>query len=88
MPGQRVSMHNQYMKPISVHVAPATYQELKALAARRGRPVAELLRQAMAEYVDRNRALRVSLLAIRPHPSGRLKRPWTRSSLVEEMRRR
>jgi hypothetical protein len=39
------------MRPISVHVDGEDYRHLKALADRSGRPVAELIREAMAEYI-------------------------------------
>jgi len=58
------------------------------MAARTGRPVAELIRQAMADYLDRERPGRRSVLALPAHDSGRLRQPWTRSELVDEMRKR
>jgi len=58
---------------------------LKTLAARRGVSVAELIRQAMEEYLERERSRRQSLLDRAPHASGRLLRPWTRDELLEEM---
>ena len=76
------------MKPISVHVATHTYRELKSLAGRQGRPVAELIREAMAEYSVRHRRSARSLRDIAAHPSGRLRKRWTREELLDEMRRR
>lgn len=73
------------MKPISVHVSEETYEELKSLAARSGRPVAELIRQAMASYLEAERRSHVSLLAIEPHDSGELLLSWERSELLDEM---
>ena len=73
------------MKPISVHVSEEIYEGLKSLAARSGRPVAELIRQAMSEYLHLERRSHVSLLAIEPHESGELLRPWERSELLDEM---
>ena len=58
------------------------------MAARRGRPVAELIRQAMAEYLERERRRHRSLVQLEPHDSGKLLREWTRSELLDEMRRR
>ncbi len=72
------------MKSISLHVPDAAYQELKSLAGRQGRPVAELIRQAMLDYLERDRRER-SVLDLAPHRSGRLKRAWTRSDIAEEM---
>lgn len=78
--------YRRYMKPISVHVSEETYEELKSLAARSGRPVAELIRQAMADYLDVERRSHASILEIEPHHSGKLLRPWSRSELLDEMR--
>ena len=76
------------MKPISLHVPDEAYSELKNLAVRRGRPVAELIREAMAEYLARETAREVSLLDLAPHPSGPLLEGWTREDLLDEMRGR
>jgi len=76
------------MKPISVHVSEDDYQQLKSMAARARRPVAELIRRAMAEFVDRERSDQRSVLQLPAHDSGALKEPWTRSDLVDEMRER
>jgi len=76
------------MKPISVYVSEHDYEELKSMAARSGRPVAELIRRAMAEYLERERASGRSLLDLPEHDSGTLREPWTRARLVDEMRDR
>lgn len=73
------------MKPISVHVSEDDYQELKSMAARTGRPVAELIRRAMSEFVARERPEQRSVLQLPAHDSGRAKEPWTRSDLLDEM---
>ena len=73
------------MKPVSVYVAEPAYRELKSIALRSGRPVAELIREAMAEYLERRRGRRGSILDIPPHRSGPLRRRWTRSEIYDEM---
>ncbi len=73
------------MKPISVHVAEDHYQSFKTLAALRNRPVAELIREAMAAYLKRESRTPRSVLDIPPHPSGRMLRRWSRSELFDEM---
>ena len=73
------------MKSISIHVPEKAYQEFKALAAREERPVAELIRQAMAEYLSRERQSGSSVLEIPPHESGAFLRSWTRDQIFEEM---
>ena len=72
-------------KPISVHVDDRDYEEIKALAGRRGRPVAELVREAMAEYVVRERRTGTRFADIPPRSLGRPLRPWTRDELYDEM---
>ena len=76
------------MKPISLHVPDEAYSELKSLATRRGKPVAELIREAMTEYLARESGRSISLFELPPHPSGPLLEPWTRSELLDEMRGR
>jgi hypothetical protein len=39
----------------TVYVDPAAKRELEALATRTGRPQAELIRQALLEFIDRQR---------------------------------
>ena len=70
------------MKAISVRVEEDHYQTFKSLAARRGRPVALLVREAMAEYLARKRS---SLLDIAAYPSGKQLEGWSRSELFDEM---
>jgi hypothetical protein len=76
------------MKTISLHVDETSYAELKALAAARGRPVSELIREAMDGFVARERTTGASALDLAPHRSGPLLRPWSRAELMDEMRRR
>jgi len=72
-------------KPISVHVDVAAYEELKEIASSQGRPVAELVREAMAEYVVRERQSGPSVLDIPPLGAGRQVRGWTRKEIYDEM---
>lgn len=76
------------MRPISVHVEDEVYGSLKRLAQRTGRPVAELIREAMTEYLVRRHGGESSILDLPPHPSGPLLQPWTREELLDEMRER
>jgi hypothetical protein len=76
------------MKPISLHVEDEDYRSFKALADRSGRPVAELIREAMEEYLHRRDRRKGSIFDISPHPSGPLRAPWTRDELLDEMRGR
>lgn len=72
------------MKPISLYVEEESYREMKALADRTGRPVAELIREAMAEYAAHRRGASGSLFDLKPHPSGKLLASWTRAELLDE----
>jgi hypothetical protein len=76
------------MKVISVHVAEEPYQRLKSLAAREGRSAAELVREAMQDYLARAGTSAHSLLDVPAHDSGKLRKGWTRSGLLDEMLRR
>lgn len=73
------------MKSISLYVSEKAYQEFKAVASREERPVAELIRQAMAEYLTRERQNGGSVLDIVPHESGALLTGWTRDEIFDEM---
>jgi hypothetical protein len=72
------------MRPISVHIDDEDYQRLKTLAERLGKPVAELIREAMTEYLARREGSG-SLFDLAPHPSGALLQPWEREELLDEM---
>lgn len=76
------------MKIISVHVPEEPYQRLKSLAARERRPAAELVREAMRDYLARSDAAAHSLLDLPAHDSGKALSGWTRSGLLDEMLRR
>lgn len=73
------------MKPISVHVEEDVYEELKRIASRRHRPVAEEIREAMAEYVVRERRSGPSLFDRSPAEVGEQIAPFHRGDLFDEM---
>jgi len=58
------------MSPISLYVEDEVYRSLKTLAKRTRRPVSELIREAMSEYIDRKIGHEPSLLDLPAHPSG------------------
>lgn len=72
------------MKRISLHVQEDAYVDFRSLADRRGQPVAELIRKAMAEYLAHEPEREISLFDLDPHASGPLLEPWTRSDLLDE----
>ncbi len=76
------------MRPISLHVEDEEYRSFKRMAERAGKPVAELIREAMAEYLERRGRRKGSVFDLAPHASGELLRSWTRDELLGEMRER
>lgn len=72
------------MKAISVHVDEREYQALKAIAARRGRPVAELIRESIAR-TTREAAGTVSVFDLPPLDAGQQLSSWTRDEIYDEM---
>lgn len=73
------------MKTISLHVSEHAYDALKSIAARQNRPVAALIRDAMAQYVMQEQRRGPSVLELEPFHCGPLRRPWTRSEVLDEM---
>ena len=73
------------MRPISVQVEEKDYLDFKSLSERTGRPLAELIREAMTEYLGRQRGQRGSLFDVPHHDSGPLLKPWTREEIMDEM---
>jgi hypothetical protein len=73
------------MRAISLHVEDDVYRSLKSLAEQTGRPVSELIREAMAEYLGRKVGRGPSLFDIPAHPSGAALKPWSRDELFDEM---
>lgn len=76
------------MKPISLHVEERAYRDLKSLAEMSGRPVAEIIREAMAEYLARRSGGTGSIFDLPSHSSGAQLAGWTRDELLDEMRGR
>lgn len=50
--------------------------------------MAELIREAMLDYLAHEVEARRSILDLPPHRSGRLRRRWTRLEIMDEMRSR
>lgn len=73
------------MRTISINVSEKAYLEFKSYGELRGRPVAELIREAMDLYTDERirpaRVLRKMPTTARP----KLKRRWTKKEIEEEM---
>jgi len=78
-------MYDKCMKPVSIYLPEMSYLEMKSLADQQGRPVAELIRQAMMEFLERRRRNDRSVLELTPHQSGKPLKDWTRSEILDEM---
>jgi len=74
------------MKTISLNVPDPTYRKIQEEAKRRDRPAAELIREAMEEYVRNRLVDRLSLRDIEGVSVGKVLRPtdWS-EDLLEEM---
>jgi Ribbon-helix-helix protein, copG family len=55
----RVTIYGSHMQKTTVYLDAADYRALKRIAAKRRRPPAELVREAVAEYAARHRARRI-----------------------------
>lgn len=75
-----------YMKTISLNVPYPTYRLFQLESQRRDRPAAELIREAMEEYVRKHFGPRMSLSEIKPVSLGKPLLPidWS-EDLLEEM---
>ena len=73
------------MKLISIKVSEKAYAEFKVYAAHRGRPVAEVMREAMDLYIDQQIRSASKLRQIPTTSKPKLKRRWTREEVQEEM---
>lgn len=68
-----------------MHVENDVYRNLKSFAAITGRPVAELIREAMSEYMARKVGRGGSIFDLPSHASGPLIHGWTRDEIFDEM---
>lgn len=73
------------MKTISLHVSEDAYERFRWLAEHEGRSIAELIREAMGEYLKQARGEGPSILDLPAHDSGPLLEPWTRTDLYDQM---
>lgn len=73
------------MRTISVHVSDTDYTEFKSLAAQAGRPVAELIRDAMRRWLAEYHRDGGSLADLKPVDCGAMLVPFDRSEVADEM---
>ena len=73
------------MRLISIKVAEKAYSEYKEYAAHRGRPVAEVIREAMDFYLDQRIHPATKLRKMPTTSKPKLKRRWSKEEVQEEL---
>ena len=73
------------MKVVSLHVPEDSYDAMKELAEHRGEPVAGLIREAMVDYLARERQTGPSVLDLPAFRGGARFKEWSHSDLFDEM---
>ena len=73
------------MKLISIKVSEKAYAEIKEYAQHRGRPVAEVIRDAMDYYIDRQVHTAKTLRRMPTVSGPKLKKRWTKEEIETEM---
>jgi hypothetical protein len=76
------------MKAISLNVSEASYARFREIADHRGLAVAELIRRAMDEYLERHYCARLSVLDLPTFVSGGIRRAWKGADTHDAMTRR
>lgn len=79
------TMYIIHMKPITIYVSEPVYSLYKAEAEKRDRTAAELIREAMEEYITEKLRPHRSLDEWAPLSLGRVKRDWADGSFRDEM---
>jgi len=78
-------MYNRYMKLISIKVSEKAYARFREYANRRGRAVAEVIREAMDYYIDNRIDASTELRRMPTSSKPKLKRRWSKEEIQEEM---
>ncbi len=74
------------MKTVTLNVDEATYERLQSYANRTGRPASELIREAMADYAERNIRNLESIFDGEPHHVGAILRDFSdKDDVLDEM---
>lgn len=73
------------MKTVSLYVSDVAYAEFKSLAAQSERPVAQLIREAMSEWLATHRRDGHSLAHVEPIDCGAPLAPYDRADVADEM---
>ena len=74
------------MKTVTLNVDEATYERLQLYASRTGRPASELIREAMADYAERNIPNPESIFDGEPYHVGSILRDLSgEDDLLDEM---
>ena len=73
------------MKLISIKVSEKAYSQFKEYAGRRGRAVAEVIREAMDFYLDNRINPSAELRRMPTSSKPKLKRRWSKEEIQEEI---
>jgi len=73
------------MKLISIKVSEQAYAKFQHYADHRGRPVAEIIREAMDLYIDQKIHNATKLRRMPTTSKPKLKRRWSKEEIQEEM---
>ncbi len=78
-------IYDRYMKLISIKVSEKAYGQFKEYAGRRGRAVAEVIREAMDFYLDNRIHPSAELRRMPTSSKPKLKRRWSKEEIQEEI---
>ena len=73
------------MRLISIKVSEKAYTEFQDYAEHRGRPVTEIIREAMDLYIDEHIHNATKLRRMPTTSKPKLKRRWSKEEVQEEM---
>ena len=78
-------MYNMCMKPVTIYVSEIIYSLFKAEALKRDRTTAELIREAMEQYITKKLHPDRGLDEWAPLSLGEVKKDWVDGSFRDEM---
>jgi len=78
-------MNNIHMKPVTVYVSEIIYSLFKVEAEKRDRTAAELIREAMEQYITEKAHPHRSLAEWAPTSLGEVKKDWADGSFRNEL---
>jgi len=73
------------MRAVSIQLGDDDYRRFEKLARLTGRPINELVREAMSTFLRKEDTEGRALTELAAHDSGRMLKGWTREELLDEM---